>query len=217
MSFLELSRRDNEIYRTLRERIVFVDYEPRDPLSESKIAEEFNCSRVPVREAFLLLEAENFIDIVPSQGTYASQVNLEYLQKNFVVRKNLVKLLGKLAAVHITSTQIDRLRSLVTEMEKEKDYKKLLRLDYRFHRVLHKASGNKILSTLLDFLLGHAVRSWIVTLDERISAKLIPGNFERLIGELERGDTKACAKSLSDHVQSSLDSLSELITNLKNV
>lgn len=217
MSLLELTRRDNDIYRTLRERIVFVEYQPGEPLSESKIAKEFSCSRVPVREAFILLEAENMIDIVPSQGTYASQVNLEYLRKNFLVRKALIRLLGKLVAENINSAQIDNMQEIVSKMKHENDYKKLLRLDYQLHRILHRASGNEILSTLLDFLLGHAVRSWIVTLDERISAKLIPGNFTRLIHELQQNDSEACAKTLAEHVQSSLDSLSELIINLKNI
>ena len=216
MSLLDLTRRNNDIYRTLREKIVFVDYEPGHALSEAKVARNFNCSRVPVREAFILLDAEDLITIVPNQGTYVTEVNLEYLQKNFLIRKNLVPLLGRLAAANINEDQIEQIRVIVEEMKVENDYKKLLRLDYRLHRIMHKATKNPLLSKILDELLGHAVRSWIVTLDERISAELIPGNFIQLISELEARNRNACAEIMKEHAQSSLDSLRKLINDLED-
>ncbi|MBS3812731.1 GntR family transcriptional regulator, partial [Candidatus Bipolaricaulota bacterium] len=98
MLILTKLQQDNEIYSTLRERIIFVDYEPGHPLSEQKMADKFGCSRVPVREALILLKVEGLVTVVANQGTFVSDVSLRYLKDNFIIRSKLAKVLGKLAA-----------------------------------------------------------------------------------------------------------------------
>jgi len=219
MLILTELQKNNDIYSTLRDRIIFVDYEPGFPLSEQKVANEFGCSRMPVREALILLKVEGLVTVVANQGTYVSQVSLHYLKDNFIIRSKLVKILAKLAAEKITKEQIDELRAITKEIQAEENYIALMRLDYRFHRVLHEAAGNEWLSGILDMLLGHAVRSWIInhSHDRSSSAPFILSNFEELTEELETGNVSKSTDLLVDHVQFSLKSLNQFIEGFKTV
>ena len=219
MLALKELQRNNEIYSTLRDRIIFVEYEPGRPISEQKMAQKFNCSRVPVREALILLKVEGLVTVVANQGSYVSGVDLRYLKNNFMIRSKLVKLLGKLAAENITEEEMDELGRIITNMEAEDDYTELMRLDYQFHRVLHEATNNEWLSGILDMLLGHAVRSWIINSahGKDLSAPFITSNFSQLMEALKAGNVEKSANFLVDHVQFSLKSLDEFIEDLNAV
>lgn len=219
MLALKELQRNNEIYSTLRDRIIFVEYEPGRPISEQKMAQEFNCSRVPVREALILLKVEGLVTVVANQGSYVSGVDLRYLKNNFMIRSKLVKLLGKLAAENITEEEMDELGRIITNMEAEDDYTELMRLDYQFHRVLHEATNNEWLNGILDMLLGHAVRSWIINSahGKDLSAPFITSNFNQLMEALKAGNVEKSANFLVDHVQFSLKSLDEFIEDLNAV
>lgn len=219
MLILTELEQNNEIYATLRDRIIFVEYEPGHPLNEQKVADEFGCSRMPVREALILLKVEGLVTVVANQGTYVSDVSLCYLKDNFIIQSKLVKILGKLAAEKITKEQINQLKEITKQIQAEEDYMTLMRLDYRFHRVLHEAAGNEWLSGILDMLLGHAVRSWIInhSHDRSSSAPFILSNFEELTKELEAGNVTKTTNLLVDHVQFSLKSLNQFIEGFKDV
>lgn len=219
MLVLKELQRNNEIYSTLRDRIIFVEYEPGRSISEQKMAQEFNCSRVPVREALILLKVEGLVTVVANQGSYVNRVDLRYLKNNFMIRSQLVKILGKLAAENIKQEETDQLNQIVSSMEEENDYTELMRLDYQFHRVLHEAANNEWLSGILDMLLGHAVRSWIINSGpgEDRSAPFITSNFHQLTDALEHGEINKSANLLVEHVQFSLKSLDDFIEGLSVV
>jgi DNA-binding GntR family transcriptional regulator len=61
-------RGNDTVYRKLKERIVFLDYEPGQALREKDLMQEFGVSRTPVREALIRLEVEGLVRIFPNQG-----------------------------------------------------------------------------------------------------------------------------------------------------
>lgn len=219
MLILTKLQQDNEIYSTLRERIIFVDYEPGHPLSEQKMADKFGCSRVPVREALILLKVEGLVTVVANQGTFVSDVSLRYLKDNFIIRSKLAKVLGKLAAEKINQDQIEKLRNITAKIERKDDYISLMKLDYAFHRVLHQAAGNEWLSGIMDMLLGHAVRSWIInhSHDRASSAPFIHSNFKQITDELEAGNPIESGDLLVEHVQFSLKSLNQFMEGFNQI
>ena len=52
-----------QIYETLLKKILTFEMKPYQTCSEKQIAETLNVSRTPVREAFLRLSEQGFVDI----------------------------------------------------------------------------------------------------------------------------------------------------------
>jgi DNA-binding GntR family transcriptional regulator len=62
-----------EILRQLRERILNWYYPPGKHLGEQAICDEFQSSRIPVREALGALAEQGLVDQVPNQGCFVKQ------------------------------------------------------------------------------------------------------------------------------------------------
>ena len=84
------------IYTQIRQRIRLGVYQSGSKLSENKLAKEFNCSRVPVRETFLRLQQEGLVTIQPQSGTYVRTYTLEDYRNALEVRAYLESLAAAL-------------------------------------------------------------------------------------------------------------------------
>jgi DNA-binding GntR family transcriptional regulator len=62
----------NKIFKTLRDKIVFMEYPPGMSLSDKQLYKIFKVSRTPLREAIQRLEEMRLVTVVPRFGTYVS-------------------------------------------------------------------------------------------------------------------------------------------------
>ena len=58
----------SKIYRLLCDEIIDGTLEPGQKLEEAALAERFNASRTPIREALQILATERLVDILPNRG-----------------------------------------------------------------------------------------------------------------------------------------------------
>ncbi len=70
----------------LREKIVRGDIKEGEQLRQDAIAQEFQVSRIPVREALRHLEAEGLITIVPHRGAVVSSLSPDEIEELFDMR-----------------------------------------------------------------------------------------------------------------------------------
>ena len=63
----------NIAYQKIKAAILNEMYEPNQILNERKLAEEFQISRTPVREALKILEGEGWVKIIPWKGAIVNQ------------------------------------------------------------------------------------------------------------------------------------------------
>src|SRR6201996_1791220 len=61
-------------YRFAKQRLLDGRFPAGELLSENEIARELGISRTPVREAFLLLEAEGLLELYPRRGALVSPI-----------------------------------------------------------------------------------------------------------------------------------------------
>ncbi|MBQ4331062.1 MAG: GntR family transcriptional regulator [Spirochaetaceae bacterium] len=78
-----------EIYSTIQNRIRSGEYTPGEKLSENLLATEFNCSRMPVREALKHLEQDGLVTIQPKSGTYVRSYSPEEVRNAVEIRAYL--------------------------------------------------------------------------------------------------------------------------------
>lgn len=76
----------NQVYATIKERLINCEYAPGSFLNETKLAEDLGCSRTPIREALSQLEFDNLIKIIPKKGIYVCDISLNDIQQIFQTR-----------------------------------------------------------------------------------------------------------------------------------
>lgn len=75
-----------DIYSELRNRIINWNYPPGFHLGEKSLCDEFQMSRIPVREALRTLAAEGFVDKIPNQGCFVKQLSVTQTKELFEIR-----------------------------------------------------------------------------------------------------------------------------------
>lgn len=139
----------------IRNAILNGEFQPGERLNQEKIAQDLGVSRMPVREAFRLLEAEGLINVIPHRGAHVVSLSLEEMEDVYCVRMLLESAAAKMAIPKVTEGDIDRLADILRECEeatRAEDYARLYDLNDEFHRVLYLISGRKLLCEMIDKL-----------------------------------------------------------------
>lgn len=136
--------KSDQIYEYLRRAIVRLDLQPGAALQEKDIAERFDVSRTPVREALQRLAEEDLVDILPHSGTWVSRISFQVAEEGFVLRRALevesVRKAAELATAQdaaLLEASIARMRAIVGAGRLE-DY---LEEDDAFHATIARISG----------------------------------------------------------------------------
>ncbi|HZK60311.1 MAG TPA: GntR family transcriptional regulator, partial [Cryobacterium sp.] len=66
----------HRIAASLREDILTGKYSPGERIIQEELAEQFGASRLPVREALRMLEADGLVTLVAHTGAWVSRLSL---------------------------------------------------------------------------------------------------------------------------------------------
>jgi DNA-binding GntR family transcriptional regulator len=94
---------------TLRTRIVRGEIAAGAALKQDHVAQEFQSSHVPVREAFRQLEAQGLAVVLPRRGVRVTALDPAAIKENVVMRASLELLALKHGAPRFSSLHIGRL------------------------------------------------------------------------------------------------------------
>ena len=85
------------VYDVLRQRIATRQYAPGSRLTEAEIAQEFEISRTPVRQALHRLAVEGLVEVKNGVGIRVTEVDDKELMDIYELRMSLAALIGKLS------------------------------------------------------------------------------------------------------------------------
>jgi len=140
--------RGEYVYASVRAGILSGELEPGEPVREEAVAEYFEVSRTPVREALLRLETEGLLEIGAAHGgMVVTRVTLQESLETYVVREAVEGLVARLVATNATAAELDELELLHRAMERvgDDDASRLAGLHDDFHGVMYRATRNKLL------------------------------------------------------------------------
>ena len=144
-----------QVFDKIRSDILNGKYKRGEELVESSIGKELGISRTPVREAIRQLELEGLVQLVPNKGAFVTGISEKDVRDIYLIRARLEGLAARMAAKNITPELLDAMEETVVLSEyhaKQEHYEQVCEMDSKFHKLLYKASGSRILEhTLTDF------------------------------------------------------------------
>lgn len=127
-------------------------YKPGDRLVENELADRFNVSRTPVREALQRLETQSLL-ARDGRSLIVASLDHNQMAELYVVRAELEGLAARLAAQHASEEEIRVLQGLIAaDRLCVDDPDSLARSNRKFHKQLHRASHNRFLVQQLDLV-----------------------------------------------------------------
>jgi len=192
------------IFDELRHEILRGELHDGERLIEIDIARRFGISRTPVREAFRKLEIEGLVGYVPGRGVAVNKNSTEDMDEIYSIRGVLEGLCARLAAQHITKTDIKRLRALLVEMNRLYelgDFRSSARLHTRFNDLLYRAASSPRLQELASRFNDYTERSQLRSMGVPDRYKAIAQEHEAIVSALEEGDPQKAEDAVRAHVE----------------
>lgn len=135
----------SDVRNRLRSMILGAELKPGQRLVEDDLCERLNVGRTPVREALLLLQGEGLLS--RERGWVVETVDRSQVRAIFESRAAIESATARLAARHAEPAELEELARLVEAMEPAETLTRseLNTLNTEFHRLIVKASKNKLL------------------------------------------------------------------------
>lgn len=140
-------------YKILKGMIIDGTLEPGQKLVQENLAARLGISRTPLLQAISMLASDNLVEQIPRRGTFVKKLSKEDLLSVFEVRKRLEPYAAALAAKKITPEQVNELKKINAQMEKNLSSltaKKFNILDSQFHTLLIEYADDHILEEILS-------------------------------------------------------------------
>jgi len=192
-----------KIFKTIRDRIVYMEYPPGKLLPEKDLCDEFKVSRTPIREAIQKLKEMKLVTVIPRYGTYVSPVDINEIRSAFEVKIKLEGLAGEVAAKRITADKLAEMKALIEKADallKMDGHRHLIEIDAQFHEIIYQATQNLILQEMLENLHSRCARLWNSALSEVIPIIMIISQLKEIYSSLEKRDSPKARQLMEDHV-----------------
>jgi DNA-binding GntR family transcriptional regulator len=202
------------IYRTLRERILSNELVSGTRLVLRQLANQFDASDIPVREALRMLERDGLVEMVPYRGARVTTLTAREIEETYFIRGHLESIATGLAAERITDAELTVLDGLMTRMRgavEAQDGPRFSELNQEFHRTIIDACGNGMLRDLaMDIWQRHSGFQRVF--------RMVPGRLaasqaehEGIMAALRARDTERAAKLALWHKLSVGSTVSTLV------
>lgn len=202
-------------YTLLKQKILDSDYPPGEHLLEQDIARELKLSRTPVREAFVRLEQEGLLEIVPRRGICISVLSPKDMRELYEVLTALEP-----AAVELLARRRpagEELAPLVTacdEMEAALAGKRLkawAAADEAFHFNLAQLCGNRRLAAMIMTMWDQAHRARMFTLTLRPLPKRSTEEHRAVLDAIRAGNFAGARELYAAHRRRGGDEMMAII------
>src|SRR5215471_17232829 len=133
----------------LRDLIIDRQLSPGTPLRQRALAEQFEVSYTPVREALRRLESEGLVVADVHRGAAVARAESEVLEENYRILAVLEALAGSLAVAKMTDDDLAEIEALYREVAAcGPDDERLAELNRQFHFRVYECARSPMLLLL---------------------------------------------------------------------
>jgi DNA-binding GntR family transcriptional regulator len=202
------SRPPPDIYTEVKALILSFELAPGVRFTETELAERFDVSRTPVREALLRLEAEHYIKVRPKQGCFVREIDIAELSQRYQVRIELEMLSLQLAGLHMPDKALEHLADAwdpVMQRGRSSRPDVMLEREESFHLTLAQGGGNLALYGYIIDINHHIriVRRLDFTDADRISHTY--DEHHRIAALLLERNVKGAQRLMREHITHSME------------
>lgn len=188
----------------LRQEILAGSYPAGSQLRQDALAQTYQVSRIPVREALFQLEAEGFVRIVPHKGAIVSGLSLDEINDVFELRKLLEPRLLASSVPALTAEDFDAAAGMEAAFEEAMQAGDISRwgvLNADFHLALYARATQPRTLSIVAGLLQTSDRYTRLQLQRSSSIERARAEHNELIRLSREGALKEACRLLLDHIE----------------
>ncbi len=202
-----------QVERDLREAIISLELRPGSRLSEQEIADRFNVSRQPVREALIALGKANLVEMQPKRGTIVVKISARKMMEARFVREAIETAVVRRACETFDPwlrSTIDGLLERQRQAARDGDYNMFQKADEQFHVAIARGAGCELAWTVLADIKSHVDRVCNLQLRKGESLPGLIAQHEQIMLAIDARDSEAAVTAMRSHLNSILTDLPQI-------
>lgn len=209
------------VYEEVRNQIVSLSLLPETTLVRAELAESFNVSQSPVREAILRLEQDGLVVSYPQSRTVVTKIDVARIREEHFLRVaaecEVVRQLAEAKdspAVVKAKGIVKMQEALVGDIEQIDLFKQL---DETFHAALFNGVNQSNLHLQITARSGHLAR--VRTLDLPRAGKMVSvlEGHKAIIDAVQSGDGALASLEMRKHLSGTMERLPQIIEENKTL
>jgi DNA-binding GntR family transcriptional regulator len=209
-------RRADKIAETLEQLVFSGTYRDGERLDEVTLAEQFNVSRTPIREALQVLVSDGIAEKIPRRGVFVRQPGPVQLMEMFEMMAELEAACGRLAASRISEEGLQQLVDANSSCQKAidaNDHAKYYSENEKFHQIIYRGTANCYLEKQALRLQSKlkAYRKMQLRFRGRMAQSMT--EHREIVDALKAEDAEKAAHVLRSHVAVQGEKFHQLMAN----
>ncbi|MFQ3565740.1 MAG: GntR family transcriptional regulator [Aggregatilineales bacterium] len=200
------------LVEVLRDAILSGELQPGERLLQEELAERFQVSSTPVREAIQQLVAEGVLSHSPYRGVQVAEVDPEGVLEVYLMRSVLERLATERGVPNLTIADIRRLHAIhdeIVALLHGEERGPMVRLNREFHMCIYEAAK-------LPLLLQTVKTLWIKTPWDTLF--VVPNRAQQIVVEhaavlaaIDQADPELAGKRMQEHLEKGLTALANYL------
>lgn len=194
-------------YAFLKENVLTDPDRQGEFLSEQELADRIGVSRTPIREALLLLAAEDLVRLVPKRGAQIVPLSGREISEVMELRG----IVERYAAERVDPGDRDLMAELTELLERQRALsgpehaKEFIAVDHLFHATIVAAAGNALLNRHYDGLRSRQIRAGVVALyNQQGRQESVLTEHRAILAAIASGDRPAARIAIDGHLETTL-------------
>ena len=199
----------------LRDQIIRGEIPEGTQLRQDAIANQYQVSRIPVREALRQLDAEGLIAIVPNRGAIVPALSPDDIEELFTIRALLEPQVLELSIPRLTDEDLGKaeliLRKYVNELRREDHVSAWGRLNWQFHSILYSRANRPRFMAIIRNVNSSSERYIRLQLYLTHWMKRANEEHHKMLELCRERDISGACKLLREHITYAGRSLKEVL------
>jgi DNA-binding GntR family transcriptional regulator len=194
----------------LRRLIASGELRPGRQVVQDALAAELGVSRVPVREALKILEAEGLVTYQPHHGYVVTELSLPDLLEVYRIRELLEAEAVQVALPLMTAEDVERMEEAEQDIRRaagRADVVEMARANRRFHFSLVAACGLPRLVRIIEVLWDATEVYRSIYFTDEVNRDRVDAEHRALVGAVRERDAERTLDILDAHRRHAIEAL----------
>jgi DNA-binding GntR family transcriptional regulator len=190
------------VLQSLRSDILTGELAAGDQIVQQTLAERYGVSRVPVREALKMLEAEGQVTYHPHRGYFVAELSVPDLLEVYRLRELLEAEAIERGVPSLSDTDVDAIADIADEVDDagvKQDVMAMTSANRRLHFAIFDAADLPRLTRLLHQLWDATDAYRALYFQQEVNRARVAGEHALMIAALRKRDAGALIRLHDDH------------------
>ncbi|MBB5137261.1 DNA-binding GntR family transcriptional regulator [Thermocatellispora tengchongensis] len=187
----------------LRASILSGELPPGSRIRQEEIAAQYGASRIPVRGALSILEADGLVRLVANSGAWVARFSRGECEEFYQIREHVEPLLLRASLPGLTPEILDRMDDLAEEMAHTGRAEHFLRLDREFHALSYSGARTVVLHEIVQRMwnMTHHYRLMFTQVFLEQRSTIVHDEHRMLVRALREGDADQADLVVRGHIR----------------